>query len=197
VTGVYRHFKRKTLPFARGGEAFYLYETLFRVRRVSRAMKIYLAGPLGFSEAGRHFHNRVLIPALRKLGHEILDPWTLTDPVKIQTAVGRPYGRAKRNAWRKLNVEIGANNKSAIDASDAIFAVLDGVDVDSGTASEIGYGFAVGKPILGYRGDFRLSADNEGSTVNLQVEFFIRQSGGDIIGRVEEIPKALNRIRRT
>jgi nucleoside 2-deoxyribosyltransferase len=53
--------------------------------------------------------------------------------------------------------------------------------VDSGTAAEIGYAFAMGKPILGYRGDFRLSADNEGSTVNLQVEYFITQSGGQII----------------
>jgi nucleoside 2-deoxyribosyltransferase len=159
-------------------------------------MKIYLAGPLGFSEAGRDFHNRVLIPALTKLGHEILDPWTLSDPVKIQTVVARPYGRAKRDAWRRLNAEIGANNRNAIDTSDAIFAVLDGVDVDSGTASEIGYGFAVGKPILGYRGDFRLSADNEGSTVNLQVEFFIRHSGGDIITRIDKIPEAICRISR-
>jgi nucleoside 2-deoxyribosyltransferase len=157
-------------------------------------MKIYLAGPLGFSEAGRDFHNRVLVPMLTDLGHEILDPWLLTDLAKIQTVLKRPYGRAKRDAWRKLNAEIGANNRAAIDESDAIFAVLDGVDVDSGTASEIGYGFAVGKPILGYRGDFRLSADNEGSTVNLQVEFFIRQSGGDIITRIDEIPKAMDHI---
>ena len=38
-----------------------------------------------------------------------------------------------------------------------------------------------GKPILGYRGDLRLAADNEGASVNLQVEYFIRQSGGDIV----------------
>jgi nucleoside 2-deoxyribosyltransferase len=159
-------------------------------------MKIYLAGPLGFSEVGREFHNRVLIPALKELGHEILDPWALTDPVKLQAVLKQPYGRAKRNGWRKLNAEIGMNNKNAIDASDAIFAVLDGVDVDSGTASEIGYGFAVGKPILGYRGDLRLSADNEGCRVNLQVEFFIRQSGGEIVEQIIQIPQALNRIRK-
>ena len=60
-------------------------------------------------------------------------------------------------------------------------AVLDGADVDSGTAAEIGYAFARGKLIVGYRGDFRLSADNEGGTVNLQVEYFIRESGGTIV----------------
>jgi nucleoside 2-deoxyribosyltransferase len=147
----------------------------------ANAMKIYLAGPLGFSEAGRSFYNGTLIPAVARLGYEVLDPWTLTPQAKIDAVAKMPYGEARRDAWRRLNVEIGGNNRAAIDRCDMVFAVLDGVDVDSGTAAEIGYAFAKGKPILGYRGDFRLSADNEGSTVNLQVEYFIRQSGGDII----------------
>jgi nucleoside 2-deoxyribosyltransferase len=72
--------------------------------------------------------------------------------------------------------------------------VLDGTDVDSGSAAEVGYAFAKGKPILGYRGDFRLSADNEGSMVNLQVEYFIRQSGGDIITQIADLEKSLKKI---
>ena len=72
------------------------------------------------------------------------------------------YGPAKREAWRTLNLEMGATNRAAIDAARAVVAVLDGTDVDSGTAAEIGYAFASGKLIVGYRGDFRLSADNEG-----------------------------------
>ena len=62
-----------------------------------------------------------------------------------------------------------------------MLAVLDGADVDSGTAAEIGYAFARGKRILGYRGDFRLAADNVGSIVNLQVEYFITAGGGEIV----------------
>ena len=73
-------------------------------------------------------------------------------------------------------------------------AVLDGTDVDSGTAAEIGYAFARGKLIVGYRGDFRLSADNEGSTVNLQVEYFIRASGGTIVERYEDLGPALGAL---
>jgi nucleoside 2-deoxyribosyltransferase len=157
-------------------------------------VKVYLAGPLGFSEAGRAFHTGTLIPALANLGCEVLDPWTLTDPAKIAVVQKLPYGEQKRDAWRRLNVEIGGNNRAAIDRCDLVFAVLDGVDVDSGTAAEIGYAFAKGKPILGYRGDFRLSADNEGSIVNLQVEYFIRQSGGDIITAVAELPDAIAKI---
>ncbi len=144
-------------------------------------MKIYLAGPLGFSEAGRFYQDAILIPELGRADHEVLNPWKLTDQRKIDAIVAMPYGPARRDAWRNLNVEIGRNNQLAIDSSDIVFAILDGVDVDSGTASEIGYACAKGKPILGYRGDLRLSADNEGSMVNLQVEYFIRQSGGDIV----------------
>jgi nucleoside 2-deoxyribosyltransferase len=158
-------------------------------------VKVYLAGPLGFSEAGRAFHNGALIPALVSLGCEVLDPWTLTDQAKIDAVLKMPYGVEKRDAWRRLNVEIGGNNRAAIDRCGLVFAVLDGVDVDSGTAAEIGYAFAKGKPILGYRGDFRLSADNEGSIVNLQVEYFIRQSGGDVITTVEELPDMLAKIK--
>ena len=92
-------------------------------------------------------------------------------------------------------MEIGHNNRTAIDKSNVVFAILDGTDVDSGTAAEIGYAFAKGKTIVGYRGDFRLSADNEGSKVNLQVEYFIRESGGEIITRLSELPSALANLR--
>ena len=105
-----------------------------------------------------------------------------------------PYGPAKRDAWRKLNPRIGAKNQRLIDECDAVFAVLDGTDVDSGTAAEIGYAFAKRKPTVGYRGDFRLSADNDGSIVNLQVEYFIRASGGDVITRMADLGDALTRI---
>ena len=158
-------------------------------------MKIYMASPLGFSEAGRSFYNGTLIPEVIRLGFEVIDPWTLTDQAKIDAVEKMPYGPAKRDAWRRLDVEIGGNNRAGIDRSDAVLAVLDGTDVDSGTAAEIGYAFAKGTPILGYRGDFRLSADNEGSTVNLQVEYFIRQSGGDIVTKLADLAPALARMK--
>jgi nucleoside 2-deoxyribosyltransferase len=160
-------------------------------------MKIYTAGPLGFSEAGRLFHQQHVLPLLVRLRHEPLDPWTLTDQSKIDAVLKMPYGPEKRAAWKVLNVEIGGNNRAAIDRCDLVFAVLDGTDVDSGTAAEIGYAFAKGKPIIGYRGDFRLSADNDGSTVNLQVEYFIRQSGGEIIFQLSDLEGALAKTRPT
>ncbi len=154
-------------------------------------MRIYLAGPLGFSEAGRAFHDDVIKARIEALGHVALDPWTLHDPAALAAAAALPYGPEKRDRWRALNATIGRANTEAIDACDLVFAVLDGTDVDSGTAAEIGYAYARGKMILGYRGDFRLSADNEGGTVNLQVEYFIRDSGGFIISAIAEIEASL------
>lgn len=159
-------------------------------------MKIYVAGPLGFSEIGRSFQRTVLFPELLRLGYEVLDPWQLTDPRKIDAACLMPYGSERRETWRTLNGEIAANNRSAIDRCDVLLAVLDGVDVDSGTAAEIGYAFAIGKRIIGYRGDSRSCGDNEAAIVNLQVEYFIAQSGGRIVSQIAEIEKALSDTRR-
>ena len=156
-----------------------------------------MAGPLGFSEAGRHFYHVVLVPFVTSLGYEVLDPWALTDSWKIETVQRMPYGPEKREAWRKLNREMAATNRAAIDRAHGVVAILDGTDVDSGTAAEIGYAFARGKLIVGYRGDFRLSADNEGSTVNLQVEFFIRESGGTIVRHYEDLGPSLRHLRAT
>ncbi|HUI97583.1 MAG TPA: nucleoside 2-deoxyribosyltransferase [Xanthobacteraceae bacterium] len=173
-------------------------------------MKIYLAGPLGFSEAGRAFHRDRIVRGVMDLGHTPLDPWSDAPPPGIEatlaaeierlaaevgTVLAMDDGPAKRSAWRKLNPRIGAKNQAMIDACDVVFAVLDGADVDSGTAAEIGYAFARGKPILGYRGDFRLSADNEGSIVNLQVEYFITASGGAIITRIDALEGELASLR--
>jgi nucleoside 2-deoxyribosyltransferase len=161
---------------------------------VSPALRVYVAGPLGFSEAGRHFYQSVFIPFVTGLGYEVIDPWTHTDPRKIDAIERMPPGGDRIAAWRALNHEIGSANKIAIDRAHGVIAILDGTDVDSGTAAEIGYAFARGKLIVGYRGDFRLSADNEGSTVNLQVEYFIRESGGTIVGRYEDLGPSLSAL---
>jgi len=151
----------------------------------------YIASPLGFSEVGRFYYYTELVHPIKGIGFEIIDPWVLTSPKLVEAATRLPYGRKKKKAWTRLNPIIGKNNATAIESADLVVAVLDGVDVDSGTASEIGYAAALGKTIFGYRGDFRSSSDNDGSIVNLQVEYFIRQSGGNIVMSRGELTNAL------
>jgi nucleoside 2-deoxyribosyltransferase len=153
--------------------------------------RVYLAGPLGFSEAGRHFHHAVLMPFIRALGYHVLDPWSLTPPGNIEAVQAMPDGPERRAAWRTLNAEIARTNLMALDEAQAVVAILDGADVDSGTAAEIGYAFARGIPIVGYRSDVRLAGDNDGAVVNLQVEYFVRASGGGLVTSLRDVQRVL------
>jgi hypothetical protein len=112
---------------------------------------------------------------------EVINPW---DDHRFDDDFTRAPGiesRAERLAiYQRANMELGRSNAASISAADGVVAILDGVDVDSGTASEIGFAFAKGKRIHGLRTDFRLASDNEGSIVNLQVQYFIEASGGEI-----------------
>lgn len=164
-------------------------EARFSWQKWRGSMKLYLAAPFGFSEAGRYYVQHQLRPHFQALGHRLIDPFDPPNRSEIDRISQMSPGVERLDAWKAMNPIIGRQNRESIDVADAVFAILDGVDVDSGTASEVGYAFAKGKRIWGYRGDFRLSADNEGSIVNLQVEHFIVASGGRIFTRLEDVTK--------
>jgi nucleoside 2-deoxyribosyltransferase len=149
-------------------------------------MKLYLASPLGFAESTRLFMEHL---AARLGDHaEVLNPWDDTEPALLYQPVKHLPTHEERIArWQKINTAIGRANQQMIDDADTMVAVLDGVDVDSGTASEIGYGFARGKRIYGLRTDFRQSGENEGGLVNLQVRYFIDASGGTVATNVDDL----------
>ncbi len=112
---------------------------------------VYLAAPL-FSEAELDF-NRKLRDGIKMAGFKVFLPQEDSNNIKDE---------------RTRQKIIFGKNESAIKNSDIIVAVLDGTDVDSGTAWEIGYAYALGKLILGLRTDFR-TLGIEG-TVNLMIE---------------------------
>ena len=58
-------------------------------------------------------------------------------------------------------------NLRAPDRARVVVAVLDGPDVDSGTAWEVGYAFAKGIPVVGVRFDYRQSGED--GSVNLMI----------------------------
>jgi nucleoside 2-deoxyribosyltransferase len=141
---------------------------------------VYLASPLGFAESTHAFMHQ-LAADLRK--HvEVHNPWDKTSPEDPFEKIFKIDSVAERDRQlAEVNRNLGRINRDAIDHCDGLFAILDGVDVDSGTAAEIGYAFARDKYICGLRTDFRLAGDNPGSIVNLQVEYFIVESGGEIV----------------
>jgi nucleoside 2-deoxyribosyltransferase len=129
---------------------------------------VYLAAPL-FSEAELDF-NRKLRDAIKREGFRVFLPQEDSNNIKDE------------KTRQKI---IFGKNEAAIQNSDIIVAVIDGTDVDSGTAWEIGYAYARGKPILGLRTDFR-TLGIEG-TVNLMIERSVRLCAS--------VPELLNHLK--
>lgn len=145
-------------------------------------LKAYLAGPYGFSDSTRYFMEKVYVPELREVV-ETINPWDLTSDKEVKEAESK--GKEKGFA-----MEIGKRNKEAIESSDVVIAALDGQEVDSGTAAEIGYAVGKGKKVYGYRSDFRQTGE-KGAIVNLQVQYFIENSGGKIVSDLGELKEAI------
>jgi len=146
---------------------------------------VYLAGPSGFFEAGQLWHRTVVVPKVVAAGLVPIDPWSNQSAItKVLDAM--PYGPERRDALQEANLTQGRYDLRLITQSEAILASLDGQDVDSGTAVEIGYGFARGLLIVGLRTDIRRCSDNEGSVVNLMIETCAVDSGGVITASLDE-----------
>lgn len=156
--------------------------------------RVYIASPLGFSPTTAGYYNDVLLVAVRDAGLESLDPWA--DPIAPQefAAAQALAPSERRAAFRAVNRRLGEANEAMIRRADGMLAVLDGTDVDSGTAAEIGFAAAMRKPIVGVRLDVRQTGDNEGSVVNLQVEHFIIVSSGEILDSLPDAVELLVRL---
>jgi nucleoside 2-deoxyribosyltransferase len=149
--------------------------------------KLYLASPLGFSPENASYLNQIKA-ALTAQGLEIFDPWQ-QEQFNEQIAAAfreRDYD-ARVRAFAEVARLIGACNEAGIRQSDVLLAVLDGAEVDSGTAAEVGFGCALGKTCYGLRTDLRDSGDFVGVPVNLQLLHFIENSGGTLFRYIADI----------
>lgn len=103
-------------------------------------MRLYFAGPL-FTQAERDWNRRVA-DGLRRLGHVVFLP---QDEVKAIASLDA-------DAIFRLDVD-------GVRSADAVIAVLDGADADSGTSFECGLAYALDIPIVAVRTDFRAGGD--------------------------------------
>lgn len=156
----------------------------YTVRPMRR--KVYLASPLGFSLESRPYLDKVK-RRLTALRCAVLDPWDVSwEPEIMRAAETRAYASRVR-AFGILADRIGKRNEDDIRKADVVLGVLDGVEVDSGTAAELGYGSALGRRCYGLRTDRRETGDFAGLAMNLQVLWFIKSSGGRLFRSIEDI----------
>ena len=99
--------------------------------------KIFIAGPI-FSEGERDYNVRI-DSICKEIGYKTF---------MAQRDVGIVANNTLEEAFNS-----DLNN---LKNSDIIVANLDGVDVDSGTAWELGYASSLNKPIIGIRSDVRM-----------------------------------------
>lgn len=130
--------------------------------------RIYLSGPL-FNLAEIEWAGKIRASLEGQLEAEVVWPH--------ETASGSPK-------------EIFENNMRALMGCDLMVAILDGPQVDDGTAWEMGYFYSLGKRILGIRTDFRMAGETPESKVNAMIE----HSCLSIVESLEEILQELKRI---
>jgi len=115
-------------------------------------ISIYQAGPL-FTEAEKDWHKKLTLH-LERAGFSVVWPGALLSDSAIKAA------------GKDATALIYKTCKDAIDASTCVVALLDGTQVDDGTAWEMGYAHAKGLPIYGIRTDFRQGGDTKDHPVN-------------------------------
>ncbi len=115
------------------------------------ALKIYLSGPL-FSRGEIAWGERVKTFLEERLP-EVRVIW----PHELSSCQAGPE-------------QIFQANLRALNDADIMVAMLDGSQVDDGTAWEIGCFFSAGKRVFGLRTDIRRAGETDASRVNLMIE---------------------------
>ncbi len=143
-------------------------------------MKLYLASPLGFCPEHDDYRTRIKAH-LAAQGHQVVDPWELHEvEQQIKTALSSSDPVQQHHAIQQAAAYAGQANAEAIRGCDAVFAVLDGAEPDSGTVAEVGYAAGLGKVCYGLRADRRNMGELPGLPLNLQLLYFITASGGTL-----------------
>jgi nucleoside 2-deoxyribosyltransferase len=130
---------------------------------------VYLAAPL-FSEAERAYNLSVAVH-LRNNFFKVYLPQEAGDDSPTRN--------------KEEQVRIFTENLKALKNADIIVAIIDGADADSGTAWEMGYAYAHGKPVIALRTDFRRSGNYE--KVNLMLE-----ESSKVVSSIMELLESVN-----
>lgn len=150
---------------------------------------VYLASNLPFTWPGRHFMRNTLEPVLRSNGFDVAVPGATTGWARTRGATPSP---PPDSAAAAASQHLGEVYVSMLESCDAVLALLDGPDVESGVAAAVGYA-AHRVPVVGWRSDVRRSGEPITQLVNVVVEQLIRRSGGVLTTDLDEALQFLRR----
>ena len=125
-------------------------------------MYLYLAGPL-FTQAERAWNIR-LGDLLTKAGHSVFLPQTEVQAI------------ATLDAGTIFEVDV-----NGVRSAEAVVALVDGADPDSGTSFEVGLAYALGIPIVLVRTDFRAGGDALPGQRLATVNLMLSQAANEVV----------------
>ena len=142
-------------------------------------MKIYIASPL-FSEMERDYIDKIVNRIQTELDLKSEDNF---------------YVPHRDNDYDAGDYEIYSNNIEHLNECNIMVAILDGKDVDSGTAFEIGYFEAQNKVVLGLLTDTRSYDDQGELTAKLNTMVFMALNyGANVFSDIDELVEKLYEV---
>ena len=156
------------------------YSPAYKKKRTNKTcwnMKnVFVSGPI-FSEGEMWFIKQV-VSAIEKLGFKAV--WAFMEERELIVD--------KKLAGKEWTEKVYLFITGRIDKCDLVVAILDGVDVDSGTAWEIGYAVGKGKKVIGIKTDERIYAKDQ--SVNLMIQESVK-----VVKSLEELGEELSNLK--
>ena len=156
------------------------------MQKKQRKPRVYIASAMCFRNSEDKTYEG-MICWLKDMGWEVLDPRFLTDENLIKEAKSASPGIPQEEAWRQVNPVIFENNIAAIESSDVVLAILNGMESDGGANFEVGYAAAKGIHLEVLRDDFRSAGDNPGCVINIMPQCATEKSGGAISRHITDV----------
>jgi nucleoside 2-deoxyribosyltransferase len=136
---------------------------------------IYQAGPL-FSQSEKDYHRKISA-ALKAAGNIVVWPGDLIPDDRVSDTASRVFTTCKQT----------------IDRCTCVVALLDGSQIDDGTAWEMGYAHARGLPIYGISTDARMADAAGRRRMNAMIAGCLAGLAGNIeelVQLIHELPQA-------
>lgn len=148
------------------------------------ALRAYLAGPL-FNLAERRF-NVELNAMVKRMGFTTYFPQEDAGVLDELIRQGKDIHQARDYIFER--------NRDAIESCDLVVFVLDGRVPDEGACIEAGIGYAMGKPVIGLKTDFR-SGEPGGN--NIMIDGILRyRVAGDLVSLCDMLAEVRDDVLR-
>ncbi len=149
-------------------------------------MIVFLTDPTGLSDEATGFYKTMVIEEMMHAHYRMEAGWAITPPSFVMYD-SDPRQMRWHDTWLLLSQAIQDQAFAAIEASDVILVMMEGTQVMGAAAAAMGYGHALGKPILIYKYICERVVGKAFASVGVLAEHISNASGGGVLTSVDEL----------